>query len=66
MTDEQVRMKLLQLIEAQGGSYRKASKRLGYSAPFLGLMVAGKRPIPEPLLLAVGVKRVSHYEEVQC
>jgi hypothetical protein len=66
MTDEQVRMKLLQLIEAEGGSYRKASKRLGYSAPFLGLMVSGKRPIPEPLLRAIGLKRVFHYEEVRC
>jgi hypothetical protein len=66
MTDEQVRMKLLQLIEAEGGSYRKASKRLGYSAPYLGMMVSGTCPIPDPLLRAIGLKRVFHYEELQC
>lgn len=62
MTEQEVRMKLLQLIESEGETYTEASKRLGYSRWCLGRMVAGDSHIPDPLLMQIGVKRVIHYE----
>jgi hypothetical protein len=66
MTEQELRRRFDILIEKHGGSFRAAAKKLGYSEPFLSMCASGKRPIPDPLLLAMGVKRQIQYVEVQC
>lgn len=66
MSEAEIKRRFDMLIEKHGGSFRAAARRLGYSAPFLGMCAAGKRDIPDPLLLEMGLKREIQYVEVQC
>lgn len=66
MTEQELRRRFDILIEKHGGSFKAAARRLGYSAPLLSMCAAGKRPIPDPLLLEMGLRREIQYVEVQC
>lgn len=50
-------------------SYGKKIKDLaddfGVSAAFMSMVLAGKRPITEPMLKAIGVRRHTVYEAVE-
>jgi hypothetical protein len=65
VTELEANKRIRALIAASGRTLEQASEKLGYTPKHLCMVRSGKKPIPAPLLLAVGLKRVAVYEDLE-